>query len=139
VVIYVLALLILYPLLTESLGVIAAGIFLIVSPLFLSGRAMLAALANETLDERELKITNTGFTHAYWILVSLLLVNISANFFFRGDPEAFPRLYTLILLHNEVLFEFWTLLLVAIVLPACVVAWLEPDPIPADMELIAEL
>ena len=131
VVLYVLALLFLYPLLQENLPTLAFVIFLSFSPVYwLSGRVISTLFDGEPLDERDQQVTGTGLTHAYWILAASLIVSAGVGVFdgyLWGPVEQLNRYF---LLNDDVLFNFWPLLLVAAVLPACVVSWLEPDPLP---------
>lgn len=131
VVLYALALTFLYPLLQENMPVFAFGMFLSFSPLYwLSGRVVLTLFSDEPLDERDKQVIGTGLTHAYWILATSFVVSAGIGVFdgYLWGPIAQLNLH--FLFNDDVLFSFWTLLLVATVLPACVVAWLEPDPLP---------
>lgn len=132
VVVYALALIALYPYLYDQLGFIAVLLFALASPLYWSGRIIVDALTEKPLDEREQQVAFQGFKTAYEILVVTILVSLAVNSY--PVPDRHRVLNTYFLLNSEVLLNFGSLLLLAVVLPACVVAWYEPDPIPADQQ-----
>ncbi len=123
---YTLALVFLYPSLYENLGVFAFLVFLLLSPLYYSGSTIVAAYRKDRMDERERQMVLEGMTTAYAIFVGTLLASLVVATF--EIPEWLAGLAPYLLLTQSVLFDFWSLYLLAVVLPVCVVAWLEPDP-----------
>lgn len=126
VTLYALALVVLYPFLREYLGALASLTFLLASPLYYSRSAIVAAYRKGRMDERERQVAN-GFKIAYEILVVTLLVSLAVGT--HPPPEWLAGVAPYFLFTPGVLFDLWTLMLLALVLPACVVTWLEPDPV----------
>ncbi len=130
VTLYVLVLVLLYPFLYENLGTLATLAFLFISPLYYSRSAIVAAYRKGRMDERERQVAFESFKIAYEILVVTLLVSLAVSAY--PPPEWLAGAARYFLFTPSVLFDFGTVLLLALVLPASVVAWLEPDPIPEN-------
>lgn len=134
VTLYALALVLLYPLLREYLGMLASLAFLLASPLYYSRSTIIAAYQKGRLDERERQAALESFKIAYEILVVTLLVSLAVSAY--PPPKWLAGVVRYFLFTPSVLFDLWTLMLLALVLPACVIAWLEPDP-PAEEVRVA--
>lgn len=129
VTLYALALVFLYPSLYENLGVLASLAFLFVSPLYYARSSLITAYRKGRMDERERGVALAGYEIAYAILALTLVVSLFvANY---PPPEWLAGAAPYFLFTPSVLFDPFTMTLLILVLPACVIAWLEPDP-PAE-------
>lgn len=82
------------------------------------------------MDERERQAALEGFKVAYEILVVTLLVSLEVGAY--SSPEWLSGAARYFLFIPSVLFNLWTLGLLALVLPACAIIRLEPDPLPDE-------
>lgn len=127
---YALALVFLYPFLHENLGTLATLAFFFVSPLYYARSSLIAAYRKDRMDERERGVVLAGYEIAYAILALTLVVSLFvAAYYLPTKWLAGAALY--FLFTPDVLFDPFTMTLLVLVLPACVIAWLEPDP-PAE-------
>ncbi len=128
VLLYALALVFLYPLMYEYLRAFAVLVFLLVSPLYYARSALITSYWKDQMDERERQAVLEGYKLTYAVLVSTLLVSLLAGEYPTSGWLAGVAPY--FLFTPDVLFDPLTLGLFALMLLVCVVAWLEPDPIP---------
>ena len=131
VTLYALALVFLYPFLHENFGTLATLAFLFVSPLYYARSALIAAYRKGRMDERERGVALTSYENAYAILSLTLVVSL---FIAKNYPPSgwLAGVAPYFLLTPSVLFDPFTMTLLVLVLPACVIAWLEPDFIEED-------
>lgn len=130
VTLYALALVFFYPSLYENLGTLATLAFFFVSPLYYARSALIAAYRKGRMDEREQRTALEGYEIAYAILALTLVVSLFATNY--PPPEWLAGAARYFLFTPSVLFDPFTMTLLVLVLPACVIAWLEPDPILDD-------
>ena len=130
VTLYALALVFLYPFLHEYLGLLPTLAFLFVSPLYYARSALIAVYRKDRMDERERGVALASYESAYAILALTLVVSlfVDNNYPPSGWLAGAARYF---LFTPSVLFDPFTMTLLVLVLPACVIAWLEPDP-PAE-------
>ena len=133
VVVYYLVLFVLFPLVPgwgwESLAFL---VLLFASPAIVTGTDLLEALNDPeaNADERQRSLINETMKRAYAVLAALLVVPA----FLLGFTDDLPAtvgaaVESYITGH---LFDFTTLALLVATLPAAVLMWLEPDPLPED-------
>ena len=132
VTLYALALVFLYPFLHEYLGTLATLAFLFASPLYYARSALIAAYRKGRMDERERGVALTSYEIAYAILALTLVVSL---FVAKNYPPSgwLAGVAPYFLFTPSVLFDPFTMTLLVLVLPACVIAWLEPDPINENL------
>ena len=84
------------------------------------------------MDERERGVALTGYENAYAILALTLVVSL---FVAKNYPPSgwLAGVAPYFLFTPSVLFDPFTMTLLVLVLPACVIAWLEPDPINENL------
>jgi hypothetical protein len=129
---YAFSLVLLYPFLFEYVGVIATLVFLLLSPLYYSRSTLVAAYRKDQMDERERMAVLESLRLSYGIFTATLLVSLAVSAY--PTPSWLAGAARHFLFTPEVLLNFWTLLLLALVLPVCVIVWLEPDPLPEEIE-----
>ncbi len=137
VTLYALALVFLYPPLYENLGTLATLAFFFVSPLYYARSALIAAYRKNRMDERERGVALEGYENAYAILALTLVVSL---FVAKVYP---PSIWLAVvapyfLFTPSVLFDPFTMTLLVLVLPACVIAWREPGPLPNEPTVLAD-
>ncbi len=126
VTLYALALVFLYPFLHEYLGLLETLAFLFVSPLYYARSALIAAYWKGRMDERERGVALASYEIAYAILALTLVSSLFvANY---PPPEWLAGAAPYFIFTPSVLLDPFTMTLLILVLPACVIAWLEPDP-----------
>lgn len=74
------------------------------------------------LDERQLQVRNQAYLNAYRILGAFVVVGLAFASIFWNQVRQLPDSITLSAF-------FWLIILLAISLPAALLAWLEPSPI----------
>lgn len=126
VTLYALALVLLYPSLYENLGTLATLAFFLLSPLYYARSALVVAYRKGRMDEREQRTALESYEIAYAILALTLVVGLFAGNY--PPPEWLAGAARHFLFTPSVLFDLFTMTLLVLVLPACVIAWLEPDP-----------
>ena len=131
VVLYYLALLALYPLLAEWVGILALVLFLVFSPVSAKGTELLKAYnEDDRLDERQESLVKDAVITAYVLFAGLLIATSLANLFL-DDAAAWILALNDRLIFDQ-LFSFRVLLILFVTLPPAVLMWLEPDPVQDD-------
>lgn len=99
-----------------------AGVFVFLFALLVVSTRGVTERDEKYLDERQAQLRQRSVTRAYGIFAILVV----GSFFASADKVLFPSVVTLHL--GDVLWVFGYML----TLPTAVLAWLEPDPIPAE-------
>ena len=134
VTLYALALVWLYPFVFENFGVLATLAFFFLSPLYYARSIIVAAYRKNRMDERERGLVLEGYENAYAILALTLIVSL---FVAKNYPPSgwLAGVAPYFLFTPSVLFDPFTMTLLVLVLPACVIAWLEPDLLTEETSL----
>lgn len=137
VVVYFLALLVLYPPLADRMGTLPLFLFLSFSPASAKGTELLKAY-NERFDfdERQNSLVKNAVAVAYTIFAGLLLATSLANIFLPYASAGLQNLNDKLIFSQ--LFTFRALLILFVTLPPAVMMWLEPNP-PIDESKAAVL
>ena len=135
VVLYYLVLFVLFPLVPgwgwESLAFL---VLLFASPAIVTGTELLEALndPDANADERQRSLINETMTRAYAVLAALLVVPSFLLGFTDDLPAAVGAAVEGYITGH--LFDFMVLALLVATLPAAVLMWLEPDPLPDETD-----
>ncbi len=135
VTLYALGLVLLYPFLHGYLGLLASLVFLFVSPLYYARSALITAYRKGCMDERERGVALAGYEIAYAILALTLISSLFVTNY--PPPEWLAGAAPYFLFTPDVLFDPFTMTLLILVLPACVIAWLEPDPPTEEARVVS--